>query len=1186
MKLKSNDGIFGLKLKNIHRFIRKASSRKSFSLSRTVFVGHKHPPGSEDEVEERFPDNIIVTSKYTIWNFIPKNLYEQFRRIANFYFLCIAVIQLSINSPVSPLTSLAPLVFVVTITAVKQGYEDWLRHKADRIVNHMHVRVIKNGKITRTKSQNIQVGDIVKVKSDEEFPCDLVMLSSSNTEGVCYITTANLDGETNLKVHECLPETRDYQTAESFSSFCASIECEEPTANLYTFIGRMTCYKNIQETSVGSLGPVNLLLKGARLKNTNFIYGCCVYSGPETKLSLNLNLTYNKFSTVERSMNKFLIFFLVLLAVEVTLATGMKYFYQNDPVRGIPWYLPVDDSISAKGVLSDLLVFVVLFNYIIPISLYVTIEMVKFTGSLFLTWDAELYDSSSNEYAKCNSSDLNEELGQVQYLFTDKTGTLTENDMVFRHCSIDSIKYTEFSGMLCKVSESQEGNPEPLFHYVGAVENFLLALAVCNTVQTFNNGSLSQLNNFHNSSNLEYHASSPDEKALVDACWRLGVILHGVFNDTYYVTFKGKLHKFERLHILEFDFNRKCMSVIIRNEEGNIYLLCKGAESTVISKCVSGPKIETLAHVNDYALEGLRVLVVAHKQLSEAEFQNVDIKIKTARAEMVDREQKVLRVFDEIEQNMTLLGATAVEDRLQEGVYDTLSALKEAGIKVWVLTGDKEETAINVSYLSGHFQKGMELLKLVCQRTSSQCHKKLNKIKVLIEKEPLKNYALVVDGHTLTFLLSELRDNFYKVCCQCSSVLCCRMSPIQKAEIVKFIKNGSEKVVTAAVGDGANDVSMIQEAHVGLGIIGKEGRQAVRCSDFAFARFRFLLRVLLVHGHYYYIRISTLVQYFFYKNIAFIIPQAYFASYSAFSSQPIYHSFYLMFYNIFFTSLPILVFGLTEQHLSQKLLLNKPHLYRSIRRNAKMTKLQFTKWIIQGFWHSLVLYFGTHLFWIKNTTCFLDGQSLGSWSFGTLVFHMLVFIVNLKLCLHTRYWTKLFLFSLLITILGFMGFNFLCSGVIWNSNVMFWVYMKLLLSPSFWLLSVIVTVTALLPDILILLKDEYSFTLRNISDRTKQYSSMNSSTTQSTLLVNRRPLITQKESFQDDNYEARKKQMKWSSESYDNTKDFLLEHKNKSRYRGDDQQRRIRKVVIHTPSWFTETKSTGQEETRILESEL
>ncbi|XP_022245429.1 probable phospholipid-transporting ATPase IF isoform X1 [Limulus polyphemus] len=1064
--------------KRIHKIVRRASSRKSHEESRTVYVGHRHPPGKEDELEGKFPDNTVVSSKYTLWNFIPKNLFEQFRRIANFYFLCIAVIQLSINSPVSPLTSLAPLIFVVTVTAIKQGYEDWLRHRADRLVNQTLVRVIRGRKIDRIKSQDIRVGDIVMVKSNEEFPCDLVMLSSSNKEGHCHITTANLDGETNLKVHECLPETQTYQTTECLNTLIAFIECQNPTPNLYKFIGKMTLYRNASENTVCSLGPVNLLLKGARLKNTDFIFGCAVYTGFETKLSLNLRLTSNKFSTVERSMNKFLLFFLVLLVTEVSIATGLRYFYIRDPVLGVSWYLQSNLNTSAREVFTDFLAFLVLFNYIIPISLYVTIEMVKFFGVMFLTWDGELYDENSNECAKCNSSDLNEELGQVQYLFTDKTGTLTENDMVFRHSSIDGVKYTEHGGMLCKVAESFRSAPEPVFHYSGPVEDFLLVLAVCNTVQVYvknlSNGFTIEISNNCEETNPEYHASSPDEKAFVEACYRFGVILHGFVEDNCVVTFQKKRRKLKRLHVLEFDSNRKCMSVIVKTEDGRIFLFCKGAESALLSKCISGPVDVTLQHINDYAMEGLRTMVIAQRELSEEEFHIFDKKIRKARTEMTDRENKVSKVINEIERNLTLLGATGVEDKLQEGVCETLAALRAAGIKVWVLTGDKGETAVNISYSSGHFQRGMVLMKLLHQESSSQCQREIINIKNIIEREPMSSYALVVDGHSLAFALHHHRDIFYEICRQCTAVLCCRMSPIQKAEIVKFIKLEPEAPITAAIGDGANDVSMIQEAHVGLGIMGKEGRQAVRCSDFAFARFRFLQRILLVHGHYYYIRVSTLVQYFFYKNIAFITPQVYYAFFNAFSAQTLYHSIYLMFFNIFFTSLPIIIYGLSEQHISQKTLLENPHLYSNIRRNSRMSRLQFAKWFVQGVWHSLVFYFGTYFFWKENTALFSDGQTLGLWSFGTAMFHTLVITINFKLCLHTRYWTGLFIFSVFITIIGFIGFSFLYCAFLWpfQDNNLYWVYINILSSPSVWILSIVLIIAALIPDALVLFCEE------------------------------------------------------------------------------------------------------------------
>ncbi|CAB3997846.1 probable phospholipid-transporting ATPase IF isoform X2, partial [Paramuricea clavata] len=443
---------------------------------RTVYFLRKLPENNVEIARQyhRFPDNAVVSSKYTSWNFVPKNLFEQFRRIANFYFLCISVVQLFIDSPVSPLTSIFPLCFVVAVTALKQGYEDWKRHQADKEVNNRKYELVSpfNGHLVSVTSKDIKVGDIVKVKAEEEFPCDLVLLSSEDPEGKCHVTTANLDGETNLKLHSSLPDTAELQTAETLNYLPAHIECEHPMPDLYKFQGRMILDNNGTETTK-SLGPSQVLLRGARLKNTSYVFGVAVYTGMDTKMALNQRQNPHKYSTVERTMNTFLIIFLVVLLVLCTLHTVLKR------IRGGPPYVEEADTGTVQG-LEDFLSFIILYNYVIPISLYVTIELQKFTGALFFNWDIEMYNEETDEPAKANTSDLNEELGQIQYVFTDKTGTLTENDMQFRTCSINGEKYEEIDNLLCadgmRSHNFQSSNFTPEMH------EFFLTLSLCHTV--------------------------------------------------------------------------------------------------------------------------------------------------------------------------------------------------------------------------------------------------------------------------------------------------------------------------------------------------------------------------------------------------------------------------------------------------------------------------------------------------------------------------------------------------------------------------------------------------------------------------------------------------------------------------------------------------------------------------------
>ncbi|XP_062573567.1 phospholipid-transporting ATPase IF-like [Saccostrea cucullata] len=1060
--------------------------KRHVPTDRTIYVDNKPSPSESPDVaihtHQHYPNNRVVSSKYTVWNFIPKNLFEQFRRIANFYFLCVGVIQLIIDSPVSPATSIAPLVFVVSVTAIKQGYEDWLRHKADNEVNNRNAFIVHNGKLTQVKAQNIKVGDIVKVKLNQGFPCDLVMLSSYDPEGKCYVQTANLDGETNLKTHFCVPETREFQKESDFKDLYATIECQQPIADLYKFVGRITIFNNNSDSVLKSLGPENILLRGARLKNTPFIYGCAIYTGPDTKMALNSKAKITKFSRVERGMNNYLIIFLVILLLEALVSTVLAYWYMNQDKIGDPWYVPgAKQSISAKNYYKKyhfLSIIMILYNYIIPISLYVTVEVQKFVGSLYLHWDLEMYDEDSDSATQANTSDLNEELGQVEYLFTDKTGTLTENDMQFRQCSINAIKYEEVGGHLHEMA-TQGGQSTPVLRLTPDIEEFLELLALCHTVRVDHHEATqtgaSALYS-HTGIGYEYQSSSPDEKAFVEACRRYGVVFHGTREDHLEVTFHGEMRRYKLLHVLEFDATRKRMSVIVQRENDEIVLLCKGAETAVLKLGISGEIDKTNQHIHDYAVLGLRTLALGKRVFTPKEYEKVDTILTEARSAMDKREEKLEEAFQAIERDLHILGATAVEDRLQDGVPETITTLRRAGIKVWVLTGDKEETAVNISYSAGHIHDGMEELRLT--KASCTDHttcgeeitKNIHRCQVLNSSN--QQFVLIVDGFSLTFALGEHSEVFRELCQMCGAVLCCRMSPLQKAEVVKLMKIAKHTPVTAAIGDGANDVSMIQEAHVGLGIMGKEGRQAVRNSDYAFAKFRFLQRLLLVHGHYFYYRLATLVQYFFYKNVAFITMQLFFAFYSSFSQQSLLASFHLMFYNITMTSLPIFIYSLFEQHISQRDLIEKPQLYKEITKNKMLNKKNFLKWNALGLWHVFVFFFGVVFLFGNDVPLWPNGKMMGIWSFGTIAYTVCVITVNLKLCLETYFWPLPMFLAYVISGVGNISMTLVYTMIFWPPLIQtlqdyYKVYTTSLGCGTVWLCIVVLAVIALFPDIII-----------------------------------------------------------------------------------------------------------------------
>uniref|UniRef100_A0A8D2Q432 Phospholipid-transporting ATPase n=1 Tax=Varanus komodoensis TaxID=61221 RepID=A0A8D2Q432_VARKO len=1040
------------------------------SDSRTIYIANRFPQHGH-YVPQKFAENRIISSKYTVWNFVPKNLFEQFRRVANFYFLIIFLVQLMIDTPTSPITSGLPLFFVITVTAIKQGYEDWLRHKSDNEVNGAPVYVVRSGGLVKTRSKNILVGDIVRVAKDETFPVDLVLLSSDRADGSCYVTTASLDGETNLKTHVAVPETAVLQSVANLDKLVAVIECQQPEADLYRFVGRITITQQIEEI-VRPLGPESLLLRGARLKNTKEIFGVAVYTGMETKMALNYKSKSQKRSVVEKSMNSFLLIYLIILLFEAILSTILKFVWRSEEM----WYNQQTDheknSSKILSFISDFLAFLVLYNFIIPISLYVTVEMQKFLGSFFIGWDLDLYHEETNEKAQVNTSDLNEELGQVEYVFTDKTGTLTENVMQFRECSINGIKYQEINGKLVPegLMEDVPDGIKPSF--TQEEEMFLKAVCLCHTVQINNDQTDGICDSpWHSngiSSQLEYYASSPDEKALVEAARRVGFVFTGASVEFMDLKSYGKPERYRLLHVLEFSADRRRMSVIVESPSGEKLLFIKGAESVILPRSKDGEIEKTRIHVDEFALKGLRTLCVAYRTFTAEEYQEVEKRLHEARTALQQREERVAEVYNFIEDDLVLLGATGVEDKLQDKVQETIEALRLAGIKVWVLTGDKHETAVNVSLSCGHFHRTMNILELVQHKSDSSCAEQLRLLARRIQDDHVIQHGLVVDGTSLSLALRQHEKLFMEVCRNCSAVLCCRMAPLQKAKVVRLIKTSPEKPITLAIGDGANDVSMIQEAHVGIGIMGKEGRQAVRNSDYAIARFKFLSKLLFVHGHLYYIRIATLVQYFFYKNVCFITPQFLYQFFCLFSQQTLYDSVYLTLYNICFTSLPVLMYSLFEQHVNPHVLHSKPALYRDISKNAHLGFRPFLYWTFLGFSHAFVFFFGSYFLMGEDTSLLGNGQMFGNWTFGTLVFTVMVITVTMKMALETHFWTWINHFVTWGSIIFYFVFSLFYGGIIWpflHTQDMYFVFVQLLSSGSAWFAIIIIVATCLCFDI-------------------------------------------------------------------------------------------------------------------------
>ncbi|CAI2168723.1 5752_t:CDS:2 [Funneliformis geosporum] len=519
--------------------------------------------------------------------------------------------------------------------------------------------------------------------------------------------------------------------------------------------------------------------------------------------------------------------------------------------------------------------------------------------------------------------------------------------------------------------------------------------------------------------NIIYKAESPDEAALVAAAKNVGFAFLSRTTNTLTIDILGKEHTFEILNILEFNSTRKRMSVIVRRPDelgGGIVLFCKGADNVIMERLAKGQEefVEvTNQDIEDFSNDGLRTLTLSYRDLNEAQYNSWSRKYNEASSSLTDRSEKIDAVSELIEKELILLGATAIEDKLQEGVPDCIASLREAGIKVWVLTGDKLETAINIGFAAQLLTKEMRLW-IVRGSKKESVMKQFNDVAgSLIGDQNVKRFtedreeiqpvsegevhAFVVDGAALAHLLDDdtVRQQLIQLSNVFHSVICCRVSPLQKAMVVELIRRG-KKSTTLAIGDGANDVSMIQAANVGIGISGQEGVQAAMAADYSIAQFRFLKALLLVHGHWDYLRISEMILNFFYKNVIWVFPVLWFQIYC----------FFVQLYNMMFTVAPVIILGATDQSVGQRYCLQYPCIYSLGIKQARYSKVLFGLYFLDGIWQSLVVYFTfNYIYSLSTNITSIDGTSAGTIEFSTAVAVTVVIIANLFVGFNTYYWT-------------------------------------------------------------------------------------------------------------------------------------------------------------------------------------
>uniref|UniRef100_A0A8C4UBR9 Phospholipid-transporting ATPase n=1 Tax=Falco tinnunculus TaxID=100819 RepID=A0A8C4UBR9_FALTI len=923
-------------------------------FKRTVFLCFK---------KSKYAGNAIKTYKYNPVTFLPMNLFEQFKRAANFYFLVLLILQsIPQITTLSWYTTLVPLLLVLGITAVKDLVDDIAHHRMDNEVNNRKCEVIREGRFKNTKWKDIKVGDIIRLKKNTFVPADILLLSSSEPNSLCYVETAELDGETNLKFKMALEVTHRYLQEESaMADFNGLIECEEPNNRLDKFAGTLY-WRN----TTYSLDADKILLRGCKIRNTDFCHGVVIFAGADTKIMKNSGKTRFKRTKIDSLMN-YMVYtiFIVLILLSAGLAIGHTYWEQQ--IGNLSWYLydTQDFSSPYRGFLN-FWGYIIVLNTMVPISLYMSVEVICLGQSYFINWDLQMYYPKKDTAVKARTTMLNEQLGQIHYIFSDKMGTLTQNIMTFKKCCINGQRYDKDASrhkVIQQVDFSWNKYADGKFsfydHYLieqiksgkePEIHKFFFLLAICHTVMV--DASDGQLN---------YQAASPDEGALIMAARNFGYVFLSRTQNTITISEMGIERTYDVLAILDFNSDRKRMSVIVRESGGNIRLYCKGADTVIYERL----------HPRNLKREAT-------------------------------------------EEALDLLGATAIEDKLRDGVPETISRLSKADIKIWVLTGDKKETAENIGFSCelltdetiicyGEDTSALLQTRLENQRNraGSSTHSSLRMNEPFFQGS--KDRALIITGSWL-------------VCTKGVLLLTLK----QKAMVVELVKK-YKKAITLAIGDAA---------HIGVRISGQEGMQAVISSDYSFGQFHYLQRLLLVHRRWSYIRICKLLRYFFYKIFAFTLVRIWYSFFNGFSAQTAYEDWFITLYNVLYSSLPVLLVGLLDQDVSDKLSLRFPRLYVLGQNDILFNYKKFFLSLLHGAITSLIIFFIPYGAYLK--TMGQDGEAPSDYqSFAVTAASSLIFVVNFQIGLDTSYWTFVNAFSVFGSIALYFGitFDFHSAGI-------------------------------------------------------------------------------------------------------------------------------------------------------------
>ena len=1003
---------------------------KTEETERVVLVGKRQP-------EKNYKENVVINSKYTILTFFPLIFFTHIRRVMNAYFLLVAILQsIPKLSPVDPLTTWIPIVVIFIIAFLREGYDDIKQHKIDDTINNRIYEGAFDGSIIQEmKSKDFNVGDIIKLKKDEECPVDLIVLQSSDEDGTCNIETANLDGETSLKERAAINATQKYDIFSNPGKIV--ITCNPPNPDLYFFQGNMQI-----DGETYPLTNYSFIQSGTKLINTNYIYGVVIYAGSDTKLGLNAQKPPVKWTKIEKFINIISVF-IFIAQILLALAVGTyANFYQINYMRYMP-YLEITEYSALDWVIMYVRFFL-LTTTMIPISLKITLDICKFVYGMWIQMDNNMSitidpDDEKNGvlHARCTNTSICEDLGAVEYIFSDKTGTLTENVMELQKISANGVLYDLFA-------DHDLVKPEPYFKSKlefrdEDIMNVVRILALCHTLKIEGKTPIGM---------------SPEEIAFIKGLFKLDFEITQEGKQTTISNPKLSIppELFTTVCVLPFTYNRKRMSVIVFNEQTKKYLLYSKGSGEVIRDLSNDYFIEFDSHLNNFAINGFRVMAESMKELTKAQVEEFCAAYDELKQDINRTEEQENELFTTLEKNSHLIGLTAIEDKLQTGVPETISMLRDAGIKIWMVTGDIVQTALKISFSTQLIQNDGNIINL-SKNDKIPLEKILDTAIAHVkaqENDPSYQYYLVLQasgkaGSLPELLAQPLRSKFQNLAANAKCVVVSQATPSQKADIVDCIQELKKTVL--AIGDGGNDITMIRKAQIGVGIIGKEGSQASNAADCAIHQFRFLQRLLLVHGRYANYRTSWLSQFCFYKSTVLSLIQVLYMFVNGFSGASFFSSFNLMCYNAIFTFLPV-IFFLQDKDLEENSIFLHPYVYQDSQQSKFCNKRTIFWWYMRAIYQAVI----TTIIWLfvftEHHTNNVDGNGASLDEAQQVVYSALILSVLLTVTLDTMHFT---------------AFNFI---FIWGT----------------WILYIIIAVCASSISDLIILKEVYLVMLRTISN--------------------------------------------------------------------------------------------------------